>query len=414
MDFRELDFFLRMPRSYLRFSILILFFLCWVFSGPIDSKSTKKKAASVPSKKAQTWRDIEYNLVAGPYKEPTDLQFRPDEPETLVVLEKRGRIYSRNLKTQEARLVADFTGSVETRSEEGLLGLAFHPKFSENKLFYVNAVSKESGKDQTLILEFRWEEGKTLSWSDRKRILLRVDQPYSNHNAGQLSFGPDEKLYIGFGDGGAGGDPYRHGQNTSTFLSTLIRIEPNMEADAPPYKIPSDNPFREKVGFLPEIWAYGFRNPWRFSFDSKTGNLFLADVGQDTWEEVDLVSKGGNYGWSVMEASHCFRPEKDCEKKGLRDPVLEYGRDLGRSVTGGYVYRGKNYPILEGWYIFGDFVSGNILGARLEPGKITSPRLLFKTSFQISTFGSDRAGELYFADFSSGNIFRFGKKIEIN
>lgn len=375
---------------------------------------TKKKVSNAGKpagpKESGGWGDLEYVKVAGGYKEPTDLQFRPDEPDTLIVLEKKGKIYSWNLSTGEGKLVADFTGFVETRSEEGLLGLAFHPKFSENRLFYLNAVSKEVGKDQTLILEFRWEEGKTLSWKDRKRILLRVDQPYSNHNAGQLAFGPDEKLYIGFGDGGAGGDPLRHGQNTSSFLSTMVRIEPNLDAEAPPYKIPKDNPFRDKPGYLPEIWAYGLRNPWKFSFDRKDGTLYLADVGQDTWEEVDLVLKGGNYGWSIMEASHCFRPEINCQRQGLQDPILEYGRDLGRSITGGYVYRGKAYPKLEGWYVFGDFVSGKILASRLEKGKRNLPKVLFSTSHQISSFGQDSAGELYFADFSTGNIFRFSKK----
>ncbi len=405
-----------------RFPPRILFLIplfAFVFWGEVGlsskSKSSVPKPSSLtPSKKVSGFADLEFVKVASGYKEPTDLQFRPDEPNTLVVLEKRGKIYTWNLLTKEGKLIADFSGKIETRSEEGLLGLAFHPKFYENRLFYLNAVSKESGKDQTFIVEFRWEEGKTLSWADKRRVLLRVDQPYSNHNAGQLSFGPDGKLYIGFGDGGAGGDPLRQGQNTSTFLSTLIRIEPNLETEAPAYKIPKDNPFREKVGFLPEIWAYGFRNPWKFSFDAKTGDLFLADVGQDRWEEVDLVLKGGNYGWSLKEASHCFRPETNCSVPGIQDPILEYGRDYGRSITGGYVYRGKNHPVLEGWYVFGDFVSGNIFASRLEKGKINHLMLLAKTSYQISTFGRDLAGELYFADFSSGNIFRLEKKIEIN
>ncbi|TGK00605.1 glucose dehydrogenase [Leptospira semungkisensis] len=369
-----------------------------------------KKAVEVTTKKPGSFSDLDFEKVASGYREPTDIQFYPDEPDTMVILEKRGKIYTYNLSKKEGKIIADFTGHVETRSEEGLLGLAFHPRFKENHLFYVNAVSKEAGKDQTLILEFKWDETRTIQWKDRRRVLLRIDQPYSNHNAGQLSFGPDGKLYIGFGDGGAGGDPLKHGQNTSTYLGTMIRIEPNLDSEAPAYKIPDDNPYKNKAGYLSEIWAYGLRNPWRFSFDSLTGDLYVADVGQNLWEEVDLILKGGNYGWNITEGFHCFSPPNNCSRQGLQDPLVEYDHETGQSITGGYVYRGKNLSFLLGWYVFADFVSGKFFAFETGKGKRPKLMLLKESHYQISTFGRDPSGELYFADFGTGNIFRLVKK----
>ncbi|GBF37765.1 PQQ-dependent sugar dehydrogenase [Leptospira johnsonii] len=389
--------------------VFSLFLGLSLFTGE-DTHLLAKTKKQKPKKETGTEYVFGWTQIASGFKEITDIQFHPSLPGEMLVLEKKGKILLWNFTNKQSKLIADFTGSVETRSEEGLLGFAFHPKFSENRLFYINAVSKEAGKDQTFILEFHWDDSKILRWQDRKRILLRVDQPYSNHNAGQLSFGPDGKLYIGFGDGGAAGDPYKHGQNTSTYLGTLIRITPNLDANAPPYKIPEDNPFKNSPGFLPEIWAYGFRNPWKFSFDTKTGDLYLADVGQDDWEEVDLVLKGKNYGWNIKEGFHCFLPKKDCEKPGLTDPILEYDHDLDRSITGGYVYRGKNLSKYYGWYIFADFVSGKILGFSTEVEGKRKLTVLGDTHFLISTFGQDSTGELYFSDFSSGNIFQIGKK----
>ncbi|TGK17499.1 glucose dehydrogenase [Leptospira fluminis] len=359
---------------------------------------------------AAGWSDIAWIQVASGFKEPTDLQFLPGADSKLVVLEKKGRIWLFDIKTKEKTLVADFVGSVETRSEEGLLGLAFSPDFARSRSFYVNAVSKEAGTDQTWIIEFEWKSERVLAWKDRKRVLLRVDQPYSNHNAGQLAFGPDGKLYIGFGDGGAANDPLLQGQNPSTYLGSLIRIEPNPESSGPPYRIPKDNPFLNKPGFLPEVWAYGLRNPWRFSFDRKTGELYLADVGQNEFEEIDLIVKGGNYGWSIKEGFHCFRNNRDCRKPGIMDPIYEYDHKTGQSITGGYVYRGEQLPILEGKYIFADFVSGKIWALQKNPQGKTNVREIANLGMSISTFGQDASGEIYFADFSGGNIYQLVKK----
>ncbi|EQA36108.1 glucose/sorbosone dehydrogenase [Leptospira inadai serovar Lyme str. 10] len=398
-----------MFRLYPIFRVLSVFLL---FTSILHSVETKKKKREVPPKptKAISWNDLTWKVVASGFKEPTDIQFLPGQPRNFVVLEKKGKIWLVDLISGEKNLAADFTGNVETRSEEGLLGLAFHPDFSKNRRFYINAVSKESGKDQTLILEFLWEPQKILSWKDRKRVLLRVDQPYSNHNAGQLAFGLDGKLYIGFGDGGAANDPFLHGQNPNTFLGTLIRIEPNLETFGPAYRVPKDNPFLGKSGFLPEIWAYGLRNPWRFSFDSKTGELYVADVGQNEFEEVDRIEKGGNYGWNSKEGFHCFRNNPECKRPGLLDPIFEYDHQVGQSITGGYVYRGKLLPLLDGLYIFGDFVAGVIWALPIENDKKGTVRKLFKVGFPVSTFGQDSAGEIYFADFNGGNIYQLVKK----
>ncbi|WP_243393347.1 PQQ-dependent sugar dehydrogenase [Leptospira perolatii] len=380
-----------------------------------NSTSTAKKSDSKQPKEdvvtsTVRWSDLSWTEVGTGFQEPTDIQFLPGQTSSMIILEKRGKIFLVNLENQSKQLIANFVGSVETRSEEGLLGLAFHPDFLKNKLFYLNVVSKESGKDQTMILEFEWNAERILGWNDRRRVLLRVDQPYSNHNAGQLAFGPDRKLYIGLGDGGAANDPYKNGQNPNTFLGSMLRIEPNLQAIAPAYTVPEDNPFRNTPNHLPEIYAYGFRNPWRYSFDSKTGELYVADVGQNLYEEIDLVKKGKNYGWNVKEGFHCFQSNPDCKKRTFEDPIYEYDHSVGRSITGGYVYRGKKLPILEGHYIFADFVSGRIWALHKEDTRKSQVKLISKTNFSISTFGQDPAGELYFADFQLGNIYRLAKK----
>lgn len=422
-------FFTRSPISRIRsyavvltknlyrfFPFLVLgsvLFFAGIFS---TADSQTKVGKPTPSLKKQKEEPAvpDYKKVAEGLREPTDIQFLPGSTTRMLVLEKRGRIVEVDLSGESsgiAKIVrADFTGQVETRSEEGLLGLAFSPDFGKDSRFYVHVVVKENGKDYSKILEFEWKQDVPVRLEDAKRTLLKLEQPYSNHNGGQIVFGPDRKLYIGFGDGGGRDDPFRNGQTPGTFLGKLLRIEPNSKSSGAPYRIPSDNPFVDRPGFSPEIWAYGLRNPWRFSFDSRTGELYLADVGQDRYEEIDLIRKGGNYGWNVKEGFHCFQNHSDCKNSGIIDPVHEYTHEEGQSITGGFVYRGKKLPILVGSYLFADFVSGKIWSLRLESGKKVSHRLLFRVPFQISTFGQDGAGELYFADFGGGNIFQIIKK----
>ena len=239
--------------------------------------------------------------------------------------------------------------------------------------------------------------------------ILRVDQPYNNHKGGQLAFGPDGYLYIGLGDGGSEGDPQLNGQNLRTLLGKLLRIDVNHGAN---YAIPADNPF-VKGGGLPEIWAYGLRNPWRFSFDRLTGDLYIADVGQDAWEEIDFVPAGNlgglNFGWSFYEGMHPYKGQPPANAS-ITMPVTEYSHADGCAVTGGYVYRGAALPEWQGVYFYGDYCSGNIWGLRLANGSAAQAKILFTTRAQITTFGVDEAGEIYLADYGSGELLRLEKK----
>jgi glucose/arabinose dehydrogenase len=287
--------------------------------------------------------------------------------------------------------------------ERGLLGLAFHPKHRQNGRFFVNYTRRDDGA--TVLAEYR-RQGLSLQASTEERTLMVVPQPYANHNGGMVAFGPDGLLYIGLGDGGSGGDPQNRAQNPAELLGKILRIDVD---GAPPYAIPSDNPFA-RAGGRPEIFASGVRNPWRFSFDRATGALWLADVGQNKWEEIDLVTRGGNYGWRIMEGKHCFLSAKDCHVEGLIMPVSEYGHDQGRcSVTGGYVYRGRNLPALQGSYLFGDYCSGELFVVPVENGVATGsePRLLRKSKMRISSFGEDETGEVYVVD-HRGALYRLG------
>jgi glucose/arabinose dehydrogenase len=237
-------------------------------------------------------------------------------------------------------------------------------------------------------------------------VLLTVDQPFENHNGGQIQFGPDGFLYIGFGDGGGGGDPAGNGQNLGTLLGKILRIDVESSQH---YAVPPDNPFVGQAGIRPEIWAFGFRNPWRFSFDRSMGRLFVADVGQASFEEVELVAKGANYGWNVMEGAHCYPPPSTgCNTSGLELPIAEYSHSEGSSITGGYVYRGTANQELRGRYVFGDFGSGRIWQLReTSPGTWTRS-LLLDTDLNISCFGLDSTGEILVVDYG-GNVFRLRK-----
>jgi glucose/arabinose dehydrogenase len=278
----------------------------------------------------------------------------------------------------------DITERVRYGGEQGLLGLAFHPDYRKNGRFVVNYVRRSDGS--TVIAEFQVSPDPDRSQAAEKRLLV-VSQPYPNHKGGMVEFGPDGLLYIGLGDGGSGGDPENRGQNTAELLGKMLRIDVDRGT---PYAIPKDNPFVSGGG-RPEIFASGLRNPWRFSFDRQTGELWAADVGQNAWEEIDIVQRGGNYGWRVMEGTHCFLPREGCTRDGLIPPVAEYGHDRGRcSITGGYVYRGSRLPGLRGSYLYGDFCSGEVF-ALSKGGQQT----LLSSGLRIASFGQDQDGELY-------------------
>ena len=238
---------------------------------------------------------------------------------------------------------------------------------------------------------------------DSEKVILEVRQPYGNHNGCCLLFGPDKYLYMSLGDGGWANDPHGHGQDLSTLLGTILRIDVNAEQGGPGYTIPLDNPFVNTRGARSEIWAYGLRNVWRMSFDRATGDLWAGDVGQDRWEEIDLIIKGGNYGWNVREGKHPFRRVR-APPRHMVDPVVEYGRWEGMSVTGGYVYRGQRLKRLYGAYVYADYVSGRIWAIRYRDGKVTAHREILNQPKNIASFGEGADGELYLLAFD-GRIY---------
>jgi len=300
----------------------------------------------------------------------------------------------------------DISDRTKSGGERGLLGLAFPPDYATSGHFYVYYTDP---RGESTLSRFSVTPGNP----DRadptsEEVLLTQEQPYSNHNGGQIAFGPDGYLYLGLGDGGSGGDPQGNGQNLGVLLGKLLRLDVSGDEG---YKVPPSNPFVATAGARSEIWAYGLRNPWRFSFDRETGDLYIADVGQDAFEEVDFQpadSKGGeNYGWNIMEATHCYAAST-CDQTGLTLPIIEYphGPQWGTSISGGYLYRGEAVPALVGRYVFADFTSGRVWSASREDGWEMKP--LFETGFNVSTFGEDAEGELYVADYTSGLIYRVG------
>ncbi len=356
--------------------------------------------------------DISLREVANGFDQPTDLQFPPDESKEFFVLEKKGKILWGHVGKKETKVIHQLT--VKSEAEEGLLGMAFHPDFRKNGKIYLNYVIQEGKKDISHIAEWTATSPKDLKNTklESERILIELEQPYANHNAGQILFGQDKMLYIGWGDGGWKDDPAHNGQNPKTFLGSMLRIDVDSTPDKDKaYKVPEDNPFYADKCCKPETFAYGFRNPWRFSFDSK-GRPIVADVGQDLWEEVDIVEKGKNYGWNAREGFHCFEPKEKCKTDGLSDPVYEYGREDGQSITGGYVYTGKDISKLTGKYVFADFMSGRIWAIPVPDNaseKVNS-YTLGKWPVLISSFGRDADGNVYIVDMGKGKIFRIEGK----
>jgi glucose/arabinose dehydrogenase len=343
--------------------------------------------------------------LVGSLNSPVDLQFPNDNTGRFFVVEQSGtiRIIANSLLLSGDFL--DIASKITTGSEMGLLGLTFHPSYSQNRRFFVNYNRTVGAQLQTVIAEYQ-ASASDANQADpaSERVLLTVDQPFPNHKGGQLAFGPDGFLYIGLGDGGSGGDPFGNGRSLQTRLGKMLRIDVDRTDPGLQYAIPTDNPFAAGGG-LPEIWAYGLRNPWRFSFESGTGRLFCADVGQDSFEEVDLLQNGGNFGWNTMEGLHCFNPSSSCNMTGLILPIAEYSHSEGEAVIGGYVYKGSGIPSLVGTYILGDYISGAIWGLKeTTPGSWTRSRLL-STQRNISSFGQDAAGEVYVLDYS-GNILK--------
>ena len=348
---------------------------------------------------------LETTLVASGLSSPVAIAHAGDGSGRLFIVQQAGEILVLETASGE-RLpfpFLDLTALVSCCNERGLLGLAFHPDHETNGLLYVNYTDVNG---DSVVARFRVATDPNLADPGSREILLTLSQPFSNHNGGQIAFGPDGKLFIGFGDGGSAGDPDNNGQRRTTLLGTLLRIDVDTQF---PYAIPEDNPFVDEAFTRGEIWALGLRNPWRFSFDALTGDLFIADVGQNAWEEVNFepadAGGGRNYGWRITEGNHCFRPSSNCDAEGLTPPILEYSHDEGCSVTGGFRYRGEKILELFGTYVFGDFCSGTIWGATPNEEGTWNRSVLLETELSITTFGEDEALELYVADLR-GNLYR--------
>jgi glucose/arabinose dehydrogenase len=353
------------------------------------SSSTEGTATTAPPTPTETADEgplrLKLTQVATGLEAPVDVTSTPSEPDRLYVVEQPGRIRTIDDGKLSPQPFLDITNDVQAGGEQGLLSVAFHPDYERNRLFYVDYTDLNG---DTRVVEFQTRDGAA---PERKRELLFVDQPYANHNGGQLAFGPDGRLYVGMGDGGGGGDPEERAQNLGERLGKLL----SLDVDTP--------------GSDWRIEGYGLRNPWRFSFDRETGDLWIGDVGQGEWEEIDYTPRDSpgleNYGWDVYEGSHRFEDKEPNPKGRLVMPVAEYSHDHGCSVTGGFVYRGDAIPAARGRYFYGDYCSGNVWSLALEDGrtsKVTRHRIQVPA---LSSFGEDSAGELYLVSIE-GKVFR--------
>jgi len=327
-----------------------------------------------------------------------------DESGRIFVATREGIIFYIEKDSNSISLFIDIREKIdqELTGERGLLGFTFDQNYIDNGYFYIYYIDFDGN---SVISRFKDTKNIESIFNTELKI-LQVDQPYSNHNGGSILIGPDGYLYIALGDGGSGGDPFLNGQNGNTLLGSILRIDVSRTSEDNRYQIPNDNPFIDNDNFKDEIWAYGLRNPWRMSFDMKTGKLFVGDVGQDNFEEINIIEKGGNYGWNIMEGNSCFNNEI-CNKENLIMPIIEYSHSEGCSVTGGYVYHGR-IESLKNKYIFSDFCSGNIWTIDLSNNEYEKERLL-KGPFQISSLGQDENGEVYILSFD-GRIYTFYEK----
>ena len=353
---------------------------------------------------------------------PVTLTNAKDGTNRIFVAGQKGQIFSFVSKQDvaEPTLFMDIEDRVtykDNENEEGLLGLAFHPKFKENGEFFVYYTTKKE-PHLSVISRFKTNADRTQGDASSEQVLMTIKQPFWNHNGGTLEFGKDGYLYIALGDGGKRDDPLQAAQDLSSLLGKVLRIAIDNNSPGLAYAIPGDNPFVKEPGARAEIYARGFRNPWRISFDRETGDLWCADVGQDLWEEISFVKKGGNNGWSVREATHKFGPRGVDANEQMTEPVWEYPHDepWGKSITGGQVYRGKLLPELTGYYLYGDYVTGKLWALKVDAksGKATENRVIAWSNganLPIVTFGEDEAGEVYFTSVTSGGrIYHFIKK----
>ncbi|QDU98057.1 PQQ-dependent sugar dehydrogenase [Lignipirellula cremea] len=345
-----------------------------------------------------------------------------DGTNRIFVCEEQGviRVFPNDQTVEDTQVFLDMESRVQyadKMNEEGMLGMAFHPQYKENGQFFLYYTARDPERT-SIISRFRVsKDDPNKADPESEEVLMRIKQPFWNHNGGTLAFGPDGYLYIALGDGGARDDPLKSAQDLKQLLGSILRIDVDKATATQRYSIPTDNPFVDVKGAKPEIYAYGFRNIWRMSFDRKTGQLWAGDVGQDLWEEIDIVVKGGNYGWSVREAMHPATPKQGPAGTPsplgdkLIEPVFEYNHEVGKSITGGYVYRGKKVPALAGKYLYADYVGGQIwaLDYDMAKKKVVANYLIDDNDRPVITFGEDEQGEVYYSD-AFGMIYGFQPK----
>jgi len=379
-------------------------------STPAQSPATSTPAPTEPATTdSRSPFSLDVEPIASGFERPVYLTHAGDD--RLFVVEQEGRMWvidaERGVVLETPFL--DIVPLVHSRAyERGLLSVAFHPDYASNGMFFVNYTRNPDGA--TVIARYLVSGDPNLADPGSGTVLLTIDQPEANHNGGQLQFGPDGYLYVGMGDGGGAGDRHGtigNGQDLDALLGKMLRIDVD---GGETYTIPPSNPYVGRTDARPEIWAFGIRNPWRFSFDRATGDLYTADVGQGQYEEVNFQpassSGGENYGWRIMEGSHCYDPREGCDQTGLTPPIAEYGREGGCSVTGGYVYRGSLYPWLDGVYFFADYCSGNVWSLERDASGQWNMTGQTRVNFNVSSFGEDEAGEVYLVGHDDGTIYR--------
>lgn len=400
---RMLSRYARQGKETPSFGSALGILLFMVAAGPAGAADNEDARPPLPSV-----RMVE-TFPALTFERPVWMEAPPGEPGRLFVVEQGGAIhvFDNRRDADTTRVFLDLREQVLAynnggHNEEGLLALAFHPKYQENGYFFVYYSAARPRRGVLSRFKVHADDPHRADPSSEQPFII-VEQPFGNHNGCTVLFGPDGFLYASFGDGGSAHDPFGHGQNLGTLLGTIIRIDVDRPRREEMYSIPRDNPFRGRRGARPEIWAYGLRNIWRMSFDRETGELWGGDVGQDKWEEINLIVPGGNYGWDIMEGFHVFRGGR--AEDYVLDPVIEYGRHLGMSVTGGYVYRGKRLKHLVGAYVYADYVTGRIWALRQEFGRPIAQKEILNQPKNIASFAEGPDGELYLLAFD-GKIYQ--------
>jgi glucose/arabinose dehydrogenase len=404
--------------------ILVLLMLLFPASASAKVDETPLDVEVVPAFPNIEWPGWVNGIDVGRPRDPRPLVITGagDGTNRIFVVSQYGSIhvFPNDPQSEEMKTFLDIRKRVEYKdneNEEGLLGMAFHPKYKENGEFYLyyTANATRENPHLSVISRFRVSaDDPNKADPASEEVIMTIKQPYWNHNGGTIVFGPDGCLYIGLGDGGARDDPHGNAQSLKSLLGSILRIDVDHKDPGLPYAIPKDNPFANRDDARGEIWAYGIRNVWRIAFDRETGTLWAGDVGQDTWEEIDIIRGGGNYGWNLREARHPSMPKDPRAPQGspprpeFIEPIWEYHHDVGKSITGGHVYRGKLVPELQGAYLYADFVSGQIwaLWYDAEKKQVTANRTIIPKGLPVMSFGEDDAGEVYYVT-QDGGIYKF-------